>query len=471
MVPASDSVPFPLRSAHLIGVGGSGMFPLAQALVAEGVRVSGSDVSADKQPALEKLGVHFSQKHAAGNITQQDCVVVSSAIGWNNPELAAARELGIPVIHRSVMLGWFLARKCSILVAGTHGKTTTTAMLSLLLEAADLDPWSFVGGKVREFGGNMRRGSSDLAVAEADESDGSFLNLPRRHLLLLNLEPEHMNHWHTEEALIRGFKDLVGGMEAGGKLVANGVDGRLRRVLQETGKPHVTYGPACSGAFDYNFGNVQLGGNGSRFDLFRRQELLGRFAIGVPGEHNVSNLTGALAMAAELGAGVRRLEQSLKEFRGVDRRFTIYPAESGYLVIDDYAHHPTEISATVQAARRLADERRGRLLVVFQPHRYSRMKECFHCFGSCFSGADELLAMEVYSGGEEPIPGISGEELAKVLAREYPFPVEFAPSLEAIKKGVGTRVKVDDIVLLLGAGSVTRLTTLLTDPVENHRCC
>jgi UDP-N-acetylmuramate--alanine ligase len=462
-------MPNPLRSVHLVGVCGSGMYPLAQALLAEGVKVSGSDLDAEKGEKLACLGARICTGHAAENVQSPDAIVISTAIPADNPEVVAARAKGIPVFHRSQMLGWFLARCQSILIAGTHGKTTTTALAGLLMEKAGLDPWCFVGGRVSEFGGgNFRVGRSRIAVAEADESDGSFLNLPRHHLIITNIEAEHLNYWGSYEALEQGFLDLIAGMPEDGELVVCVDDPGIRALLPRVSRRYSSYSLGGHEA-DYSARNLLLSGEGCFFEVHEGRELLCGVTIGIPGRHNASNTLAVFALLRRMGVDVRPLATALTHFRGVDRRFTRREAPHGFLVIDDYAHHPTEIAATVSAARQLANERGGRLLGVFQPHRYTRIGALFNDFGSCFRELDELVVLDIYAGGETPISGVSGGNFHQKLCSQYQIPVHFMPSIDDVKKNAPDMLKNTDIVLLLGAGSVTKLATLLTNHAD-ARC-
>jgi UDP-N-acetylmuramate--alanine ligase len=453
-----------LRRVHLVGVCGSGMKPIAQALLTIGVEVSGSDPDAEKGAALKRLGARLYSEHRAEQIHDQDVVVYSSAISSGNPELKEAQRLGIPLVHRSEMLGWFLSRQESVLVAGTHGKTTTTAMLTLLLEAQGAEPWGFVGGTVDRFGGNLRIGKGRLAVAEADESDGTFLNLPRRHAIVTNIEPEHLNFWGTEERMFAGFVDFVEAIPAAGNLVLCHDDPGCRRLHQSTSKNVTSYSLDDAEA-DFHALNVNLSGTGSSFDLIQRGVRRGRIHIGVPGRQNVANGMAAFAMALKLGADFQVIQDALAEFHGVDRRFTKREAPGGFLVVDDYGHHPTEIAATMAAARLLADERGGRLLAVLQPHRYTRTESFFNLFGPAVVQADDVIVTEIYAAGEQGIEGVSGASLAMRMTQQIERPVRFVADFSDVKKQILETIKERDIVLLLGAGSITKLAPALAQPV------
>lgn len=457
----------PLRAAHLIGVCGSGMLPIAKALVHLGVHVSGSDPNEDKGRALTEIGVNWSPEHRAENINGAQAVVFSTAIAESNPELVRAREMGLPLLHRSDMLAHLLNLRESVLIAGTHGKTTTTAMMALMLEAGGMDPWAFVGGAVSEFGGNLRIGGTRWAVTEADESDGSFLKLPANHAIITNLEPEHMNYWKTRERLIDGFRDFIARVPEDGHIACCVDDEELRALVQETSRPVVTWSIEGRAAH-YEAREIRLGGEGSSFEIWRGSEQLATLELGVPGRQNVSNALGAFALSVELGAEPDAIAGALKDFHGVGRRFTRRAGLNGSLVVDDYAHHPTEIRATMQAALTLRTERRGRLVCVLQPHRYTRTRDFFDRFGPALDGADQVIVTDIYAAGETPEDGISGGTLAELMRQQIASTIDFIPSFDEIKKVLGETLKVGDIVLLLGAGNVTNLSHQLSAPVAEH---
>jgi UDP-N-acetylmuramate--alanine ligase len=464
-VDESDVLPASFARAHFVGVAGSGMKPVAAALLSCGVAVSGSDPGLAKGRPEELATATLHAEHHAANIAGADVVVYSSAIRADNPEIVAARAAGIPVVHRSVMLGWFLAQRESVLVGGTHGKTTTTAMVALLLRRLGASPWAFVGGTVREFGGNFLAGDGRYVVAESDESDGSFLLLPRAHAIVTNVEAEHLDYWGTPEAMRTGYMNFMRGIATDGRLVVCADDSGVCDVAAASGRAVVRYSAKGHPA-DFEASAIEARGTGSVYILRRAGLAVGRVALGVPGLQNVQNSLGAFAMVAALGYPIEQALDALAEFRGVDRRFTKYTMPSGCLVIDDYAHHPTEIRATVAAARLLASERGGRVVGVFQPHRYTRTRDFFDEFPGALAGLDELIVTEIYSAGEPPIPGVSGGSLAARIAEKSNISAEFCPDLEGAKKSVEGRVKNSDIVLLLGAGSVTRLANLLSCPAE-----
>ncbi len=449
-----------LKTAHFLGVCGAGMMPIAHALLHEGVKVSGSDIDLTKGKDLISKGATLHEGHHEDNLNPVDAIVYSTAIPMNNPEILKGEQLGIPLLHRSEMLGLFLQTKESILVAGTHGKTTTTAMLTLLLEAAGFDPWSFVGGKVDEFNGNLRVGTSQYAVAEADESDGSFLKLPRNHAIITNIEPEHLNYWKTEELMYQGFEEFISSLNGSSKLVVCVDDPGIKKLQGRAKGAFIPYSLEDDQCCFYGE-IIQESGTGTKLAIYQSGNFLGEVELAVPGRHNASNATGAIALALSLGAEFKKITHSLNTFQGVRRRFTKSQSEAGFLIVDDYAHHPTEIEATVKSARLLARERGGELYAVLQPHRYTRTAEFFHDFAPSLHGVDHLIVTDVYAAGEKEIPDINGKSLSMEISKVN-IDSEFISDFKNIKKSIYKRIKKDDIVLLLGAGSVTNLSDLLS---------
>lgn len=442
------------RSAHLIGIGGAGMRSLAKALHARGVAVSGSDLSSmEKLSDLSRLGMRVHDSHAEEFLGEPEVVVYSTAIPATNPEFAAAQARGIRIMHRAEMLAEFLREHRSILIAGTHGKTTTTTLTALLMEEGGLDPWAFVGGEVTEFGGNVRCGGMEWCVAEADESDGSFLLLPGQHGIITNIESEHLSYWENDEKLFEGFLAFASRFEPK-KLVVCANDEGVRTLLAEGRVNATTYGAMGSGC-DFEFGDVDLSGTGSEFMLFHHGAPMMKVSIGIPGMHNVSNATGALALAHTVGVDIVRAARSLASFRGVGRRFTKYPLKNEVLLIDDYAHHATEVRATISAARLLAAERGGRLLAIFQPHRHSRTWHYRDLYAGALSDADEIILTEIYAAGEQPIGDFSGDVLASMVRESNPDKTYFAAlPTQAIERALELS-NPRDIILVLGAGSIT----------------
>lgn len=452
--PVQATVPSFPRSAHLIGIGGAGMRSLARALHARGVMVSGSDAApASKLRDLNECGIRAHSGHAEGNLEMPDVVVFSTAIPENNPELRRARQLGVPLMHRAEMLATFLGHHRPILVAGTHGKTTTTTLVALLLEAAGLDPWAFVGGEVREFGGNVRCGGLEWAVAEADESDGSFLGLPGEFGIITNIESEHLSYWGTDERLFAGFQAFSERFVPGGLVVCLDDPG-IRGLGAFAAKSPVTYGSEGSGARVW-YRIVDIKGTGSHFEVHGLGGAALRVQLGIPGLHNVANATGAIALAAAVGADVSRAVEVLADFHGVGRRFTKYPLRNDVLLVDDYAHHATEVHATVEAARLLREERGGRIIAVFQPHRHSRAHHYRHMYGPALCGADVAITTGIYAAGESPIPGFDARTLNDLVAAHRGDRTHFAESCAEACALAHSIARPGDILLFLGAGNIT----------------
>lgn len=448
--------PAELERVHLVGVGGAGMSGIARILLARGARVSGSDAK-DSGPlgALRAHGARVTVGHDAANVGDVDSVVVSSAIRPDNPELVEARRRRIPVLPRAAALAAVMAGSRGVAVAGTHGKTTTTSMLTVAVQACGEDPSFAIGGDLNEAGSNAHAGSGTIFVAEADESDGSFLLLSPYAAVVTNVEPDHLDHYGTAAAVEDAFRAFVGRVDPEGFLVLCVDDpgaGRLVPAARARGLRVLTYGEV-PGA-DVRLAAVRLSGLGSTFEVVARDVGLGLITVQVPGRHNALNATGALAAGLELGLPLAGLRAGLASFTGVRRRFERKGAVGGISVVDDYAHHPTEVATVLRTARPVTDG--GRLIVAFQPHRYSRTAAFAGELGKALGLADAVVVMDVYGAGEDPLPGVSG---ASVAAR-VPLPpdrVVFEPSWSAVAHRLVAFARPGDLVLTLGAGDVTLL--------------
>ncbi len=453
-VPAEGSIPtLPvpdlagIRRAHLIGIGGAGMSGIAHLLLARGVEVTGSDLKASR--ALDHLraaGARVHVGHRPDQVGEPDVVVVSSAIREGNPELAAARARGIPVLARAQVLAALAAGRRAVAVAGTHGKTTTTSMLAWILDRCGLDPTFVVGGDLNEIGSGARAGDGDVFVAEADESDGSFLLLRPEVAVVTNVEEDHLDFYRGGRAEIEGaFARFVRGA---GRVVACGDDPGARGALAQAGVRALTYGTAE--------------GVDVRVRVLREAPAAGRLALAegevevalpVPGAHNVLNAAAAVLAASLVGVAAPAAAAALSSFPGVRRRFEHRGSARGADLYDDYAHHPTEVAATIAAARRAA---RGRLIVVFQPHRYTRTEALWRELGRSLAGADVAVVTDVYGAGEDPIPGVSGELVAEALREAAPGrPVAYLPHRADVVSFLVREVREGDLVLTLGAGDIT----------------
>jgi UDP-N-acetylmuramate--alanine ligase len=459
------------KHVHFIGIGGYGMSALALILLKKGYRVSGSDIRDSSLTAsLVEAGAEFVIGHLKENIGSADLVIYSTAIAGDNPEKEEAARCGLPLWHRSELLAALLNSAYGIAVAGAHGKTTTTAMLALLLEAGGLDPTAIVGGVVPAFKSNARLGSSDYLVAEADESDSSFTRYYPRLAVVTGVEPDHLEHYNNDYALLQqAYADFLSHLPAeDGIAVLNADDPALRLLGAELNCRVIYYsaghaevekasnaGKAASLA-DYKAININLEPHRCRFDLAHRDEVIAHaVTIGVPGIHNVSNATAALATATFLGLNPATLTSALEQFTGVGRRFELIGEVNGITVVDDYAHHPTEIRATLKAARLS----RRRVLCLFQPHRYSRTAALFGEFVTAFSGAggaDLLYLPAIYSAGETPLPGITSAALAKRISELNPtLPVTQDNDISTLEKEVAFTAQPGDLIITMGAGDIT----------------
>jgi UDP-N-acetylmuramate--alanine ligase len=443
---------------HFVGIGGIGMSGIAEVFLNQGYRVSGSDMAeSESTRRLRELGARIAIGHQAEQVHGASVVVISSAIRPTNPELVEARRLRIPVIPRAEMLGELMRGKVGVAVAGTHGKTTTTSMLATVLTAAGLDPTLVIGGRVDSLGGvNAKLGQGTFVVAEADESDGSFLHLPATYGVITNIDNDHLDHFGSLTAVENAFVDFVTKLPFYGLAAVCGEDPGVRRCLSRFTKPVMTYG--LSDDWDYRAREVRLRGMGSEFEVWARDQRLGRVELQVPGRHNVMNALAAVAIGMALDLDFAVIARALGEFRGVKRRFEIRWRNDArqQVVVDDYGHHPTEIAATLAAARAYWP---GRIVTVFQPHRYTRTLHCHDGFLSAFHDGDVLILTDIYGAGEDPIEGVSAERLADDIRRAA-LPnqeIEHAGDLERARAAVLSRLRDGDLVLCLGAGSITRL--------------
>jgi UDP-N-acetylmuramate--alanine ligase len=436
------------RRIHFVGVGGIGMSGIAELLANLGYVVSGSDVKrSDVTARLEGLGVRVEEGHDARHVGETDVVVISSAVGPTNPEVVEARRRNIAVIPRAEMLAELMRLRYGIAVAGAHGKTTTTSMIALVLERAGLDPTAVIGGRLSAFGSNARLGRGDYMVAEADESDRSFLKLSPSIAVVTNLDLEHMEAYGSVEQLEQAFVDFANKVPFYGAVVACADDAMLSRLLPRITRRLITYGldkPA-----DVTGHEVVLG----PFEARCRVGDLGALTLKVPGRHNVQNALAAVAVGLEVGVPFQQIAAALGQFSGAERRFQKLGEAGGVLVIDDYGHHPTEIAAVIAAVKAPAASA-GRLVVVFQPHRYSRTRDLFHAFGPALAGADEIVLTDIYPAGEATLPGITLETFAAQVRRDIKAPVHAIPDLSELPDAVVKIARPGDTVITLGAGSI-----------------
>jgi UDP-N-acetylmuramate--alanine ligase len=457
------------RGVHFVGIGGIGMSGIAEVLATLGYRVSGSDARAsDVTRRLASLGVVVHEGHAAGHVADADVVVVSSAIQGDNPEVLEARRRRIPVIPRAEMLAELMRLRYGIAVAGAHGKTTTTSMVALLLERAGLDPTAVIGGRLSAFGSNAKLGRGHCMVVEADESDGSFLKLSPAIAVITNVDREHLEHYGSYEHLLNAFVEFANRVPFYGAVVLCADDPRLDELRGRMTRRVVTYGLDRADR-DLVGRDVTLEPFGASCDLVWRPQpeaestRLGRLQLNVPGRHNLRNALAAVAVGLELDVPVLTILSSLAEFRGAERRFQVLGHASGVTVVDDYGHHPTELRAVLDAAR---TSHEGRLVVVFQPHRYTRTQLLFDDFVRELATADAVVVTEVYAAGEEPRAGVSGRALADAVSTASGIPVEFAATLDDALSRVVSLVRPGDMVLTLGAGSIGQLGARVLSRLE-----
>jgi UDP-N-acetylmuramate--alanine ligase len=437
---------------HFVGIGGSGMSGIAEVLLNQGYTISGSDLRrSGVTDHLARLGARVFEGHAARNVHGAQVVVTSTALRADNPELAEARRLAIPVIPRAEMLAEIMRPKYAIAVSGSHGKTTTTSMIAAVLDQGGLDPTVVVGGRLSTLGSGARLGKGEYVVAEADESDRSFLKLYPTLAVVTNVDREHLDTYSGLEDLLQAFAAFAGRVPFYGALIVCSDDPPTRSLLARVARRGVSYG-LLPGA-QISAREVELRPTGSRYLATLEDAELGPVELAVPGEHNVLNSLAAVTVGLEIGLPFEAIAAGLSAFRGVDRRFQWKGESRGVSVVDDYGHHPTEIRATLRTLRRLAGARRT--LVLFQPHRYTRTQALWEEFCDAFAGADLLLVCDVYAASEECIPGVDAEALARAIAGRG-IASRYVGDVERAAEALCAEAHEGDVVLTLGAGNVYR---------------
>jgi UDP-N-acetylmuramate--alanine ligase len=427
------------------------MSGIAKILLEQGYRVSGSDLQAgDAVRRLEAAGATVYIGHNPANLKDDvNLVVVSTAIAPDNEELLAARAREIPVAHRGEMLARLMAEKKGIAVAGSHGKTTTTAMVALVLEKGNLDPTVVVGGNFHDIGGNAKRGLGEYLVAEADESDGSFLKLDPYIAIVTNIEDDHLDHYGSREKIETAFREFVEKLPENGFVVFCMDDANVRAMAGEINKRMVTYGidyPA-----QYTAREIRNKGLTTYAEIYFEDRRLGRLELNVPGRHNINNAMAAVAVGLGLGLDFTDVAGALKSFNGVGRRFQLMGQVDGINVVDDYAHHPTEVAATLRAARQTDA---GRVIAVFQPHRYTRTKFLYNEFGGAFTDADLVIINEIYSAGEAPIEGVTADLIVRAAKERMTKPVLYFRTMGEIVDFLTAEARPGDLIMTLGAGNI-----------------
>ncbi|NRB04115.1 MAG: UDP-N-acetylmuramate--L-alanine ligase [Rhodobacteraceae bacterium] len=462
---AATKLPTQLGPIHFVGIGGIGMSGIAEVLLNLGYDVQGSDLKASKITGrLGDLGARIFIGQREENLEHAAVVVISSAIKPGNPELDAARAKGLPVVRRAEMLAELMRLKSNVAVAGTHGKTTTTTMVATLLDAGRFDPTVINGGIIHAYGSNARKGEGEWMVVEADESDGTFNRLPATIGIVTNIDPEHMEHWGSLENLRQGFDNFVSNIPFYGLAVCCTDHPEVQALVgRVTDRRIVTYG--FNAQADVRASNLRYEGGVAHFDVDLQLEgtVIEGCTLPMPGDHNVSNALSAIAVARHLGMKRSEIREALAAFGGVNRRFTLVGDVQGVSIIDDYGHHPVEITAVLKAARHAT---RGRVLAVHQPHRYSRLSDLFDDFCGCFNDADIVGIMDIFAAGEDPIEGASMNDLVAGLVRHGHRQAMAVPDEAALAEFVRAHAQPGDMVVCLGAGTISAWANGLPDALK-----
>ncbi len=444
------------KKIHFIGIGGSGMSGLARIALTDGIEVSGSDAKdSSVLTALTALGAKIYKSHQSSNVDGVDVVIYSTAISANNPEIIRAEELGLPMMTRANALAMLMRGSTSIAIAGTHGKTTTSSMATVAFQSCGIDPSFAIGGTLTASGANAHRGSGKFFIAEADESDGSFVAYRPNAAIVTNVEHDHVDYFATPADVMRIFKDFVSTISHDGFLIYCNDDPGSRE-LGESVSSCSTYSYGTATDSDLKIDQIELTPQGSRARAIWKGSVVGQLQLEVPGHHNLLNAAGTLALGLAYDLNPLSLIHGLHTFRGAGRRFELIATVNGVRIVDDYGHHPTEISVTLDAARRYADS--GRVLVIFQPHRYSRTKAFLNEFATALDKADEVVLLEVYAASEQPIPGVSAAQIAQAMSHG-----QFIPNFAEAAERMIASAKPGDVILTLGAGDVNSLAPIIAD--------
>ena len=449
------------KRVHFIGIGGAGMSGLARIALSHGISVSGSDAKDSSVViALSALGAVVSTTHSADNVDGSDLVVYSTAISESNPERIRAQQLKLPILSRAAALALLMSDSKSIAVAGTHGKTTSSSMLAVALQACGADPSFAIGGTITASGSNAHRGTGEIFVAEADESDGSFIEYQPFAAIVTNVEHDHVDFFATLESVAQAFRDFAATIQQGGFLTYCADDAGAV-ALSETVKSIELVSYGVSEVADLRIDQIELLTLGSRARAIWKGKSVSHIELQVPGQHNLLNAAGVLATALKLGFPIAELLTGLATFRGTGRRFELKGTVHGVRVIDDYGHHPTEIHVTLEAARRYADE--GRLIVIFQPHRYSRTKAFAAKFATELDLADRAIVLEVYAASEKPIDGVSSRMITSMMSKG-----EYIPNFVEVTDSVIADAQPGDVIVTLGAGDVSSLAPIIVEGLSRR---
>ena len=452
----SVSTKFPVEIGPIpfIGIGGIGMSGIAEILINQGYTVQGSDLKETEITSrLERMGASIKIGHNKNNLMNVAVVVISSAINSDNPELNHARSTGLPVVRRAEMLAELMRMKSNVAIAGTHGKTTTTTLVATLLDEGDFDPTVINGGIIHAYGSNARAGAGEWMVVEADESDGTFTRLPATIALITNIDPEHLEHWGDFDALRQGFLDFISNIPFYGVAVCCSDHPEVQKLIDKISDRQIkTFG--LNAQADIRAINVNYDEGRAHFDIkFHKENFtITDCILPMPGDYNVSNALGAVAVAHHLGVENNKIREALAYFKGVNRRFTKVGELNGITFIDDYAHHPVEISAVLRAARQISS---GRIIAVHQPHRYTRLGALFKDFCLCFNDADIVAISDVYSAGEQKIAGVSKDDLVTGLTHHSHRHAVAVSNLQELSKLVADNAQSGDLVIFLGAGNIS----------------
>ena len=441
-----------IKKVHFVGIGGAGMSALAKILVEKEYNVSGSDVKESVMTGiLRDLGAKVFIGQRAENVQDTEAIVVSSAIRENNPEVVEAKRLGLKRLHRSDVNAFLINNSKGIAVAGAHGKTTTTSMLGVSLDYEGVSPSIIIGGEVDYLGSNAKLGKSDYLVSEADESDGTFLKYYPYIGIVTNVENDHMDHYGTMENIIKDFTQFLNQIREDGWGVVCFDNENIRNIVKNVNRKIVSY--AIDHEADYVAANIKADASGTSFDVIHKGENLGTVKLNVPGRHNVLNAMACVVTGITLGQSVAQMAEGLTMFNGAKRRFQTKGKAQGVWVVDDYAHHPTEIATTLKAARQTQPKR---LVCAFQPHRYSRTQLLQKEYGSCFKDADLLVLTDVYSAGEDPIPGVDGELLVKEVAEQTGQKTVYIKDKKEIAAYLKSIAQDGDLIMTMGAGDIVK---------------
>lgn len=454
-----------IRKLHFVGIGGVGMSAIAEVMLDKGYEISGSDLS--ESEVVQKLrakGAVIYKGHAAANVEGKDAIVLSSAIHQDNPELVQAKKLGLKIFHRSDILAFLLNAAKGIAVAGAHGKTTTSSMISVVLEHAGVDPTILIGGFVDYLNGNAKLGKSDYLVAEADESDGSFLKFYPHIAVVTNIEDDHMDHYGSMENIIKAFIQFVQNLDKENGLAVLCFDNEnIRNIAPQLDRRYISY--ALEHEADYTAADIVADGPQTTFTVVYKGEKLGVVTLNIPGRHNVLNALATIAVCHKLGLSIEAIAAGFAVFTGTKRRFQTKFRNDDVWIVDDYAHHPTEIQTTIKAARQTNPKR---LVVAFQPHRYTRTQLLRKEFGSCFKGVDVLILTDIYAASEEPIPGISGRTIVDEVKAQTGVDAVYIEKLADIAPWLEQNRRKGDLIITMGAGNIYTVGETLADGLKHE---